>query len=366
MKQLLRQIDLNFSFKLKTPKILIIESDDWGSLRSNRKFVESTYWTEYPRFAQSSYLSKDCLEQADDLKELFGLLKSFKDSYGNHPVITANTVMTNPDFKKIKDASFKAYFYEPFVETLERRDGNNSTFDLYREGEAMNIFIPQFHGKEHVNVPMWLDLLRDDKMFQGAFEFGVWGISKDVRHDLNQSIQATLDTSFNVAKNSIIIGLDLFEKIFGYRSQSFIANNFVWDPELNPVLNEKGVKFLQGAKYQLLPLYGSNKRRYIRHRFGERNEYNQIFGIRNCSLEITEGLATVESCLKEISIAFLMKKPAIISMHRLNFMGGIDPSNRDQGLYALNKLLSKVLKKWPDVCFMSTPDFNKYLRSKEV
>jgi hypothetical protein len=34
--------------------------------------------------------------------------------------ITANTLMTNPDFKKIKDDKFEVYHHQLFKETLER------------------------------------------------------------------------------------------------------------------------------------------------------------------------------------------------------------------------------------------------------
>lgn len=358
----LRLIDLNLSNQLKTKKIIVIESDDWGSLRSDKCFLESSTYSKFPRLQQSTYLNKDCLEIAEDLIELFGVLKSFKDGHGNHPIITANTVMTNPDFKRIKLADFAEYHYERFTETLRKRDGDDSVFNLYLEGDQSKLFMPQFHGREHVNIEMWLHLLDTDEMFREAFDYQVWGISKDARPDLRRSVQATLDKDLNLADDSVREGLDLFEDIFGFKSQTFIANNFIWDSRLHKTLKEKGVQYIQGAKYQLLPLYDRDYRNRIRHRFGEKNEYDQIFGIRNCSLEVAEGPATVEKCLKEIAMAFWMNKPAVISMHRLNFMGGIDRKNRERGLNALSELLKSALKKWPDVQFMSTPQLNNYMR----
>jgi hypothetical protein len=343
-------------------KIIIIESDDWGSIRSNRNFLDSFLPEKYPRIANSVYLQNDALESKTDLEMLFEVLGSFRDVHGNKPVITANTVVANPDFVKIRESGFRFYEYEPFTETLMRRDGNSTVHNLFLEGCKEKIFIPQFHGREHVNVKLWLNLLKEDKMFREAFEYGVWGLSKDIRPDLRKSAQATLDTDIKAAKESIKSGLSLFKNIFGFNSESFIANNFVWDNHLNETLSENGVVYLQGMKYQLLPSSDKTARKRLRHHFGERNKFDQIYGVRNCSLEVTEGTSSVDSCIREVAFAFTMKKPAIVSMHRLNFIGGINPKNREKGLETLYRFLAKALKRWPDVKFMSTPQLNEYLR----
>ncbi|MDC0298099.1 hypothetical protein OAL21_02925 [Akkermansiaceae bacterium] len=366
MKNSFRLFDLNLSCDIIRDKIVVIESDDWGSLRSHKGFIEGAICTKYPQLKISPYISNDCLETTEDLNKLFEVLNSFKDDHGNNPVITANTVMTNPDFNRIRDSDFVRYHYERFTDTLRNRDKNDAVIKLYSEGHTQKLFIPQFHGREHVNIEMWMNLLKNNEMFREAFDYQVWGISKDVRPDLRRSVQATLDTSFKLAEESVREGLDLFRRIFGFQSHTFIANNFIWDPNLHGLLKEKGVQFIQGAKYQLLPLYGKHKRNRLRHRFGERNDYNQIFGVRNCTLEVAVGQSTVDSCLKEIAMAFWMKKPAVISMHRLNFMGGIDAKNRDRGLSALSNLVKQLLKKWPDVQFMSTPQLNDYLRESRT
>ena len=62
----------------------------------------------------------------------------------------------------------------------------------------------------------------------------------------------------------------------------------------------------------------------------------------------------VDSCLNDIRIAFAWRNPAVIGTHRVNYIGGIDRSNRDRGLRELSALLTAILKKWPDVEFMSS------------
>ena len=62
----------------------------------------------------------------------------------------------------------------------------------------------------------------------------------------------------------------------------------------------------------------------------------------------------IGTCLKQIEAAFFWNKPANISSHRVNFSGHIDPDNRKKGLKALKELLQTIVKKWPDVEFMTT------------
>jgi hypothetical protein len=62
----------------------------------------------------------------------------------------------------------------------------------------------------------------------------------------------------------------------------------------------------------------------------------------------------IESCINDIEIAFRWKKPAIVSSHRVNYIGHLSKDNREMGLSQLTDLLGAILKKWPDVEFMSS------------
>ena len=58
--------------------------------------------------------------------------------------------------------------------------------------------------------------------------------------------------------------------------------------------------------------------------------------------------------MKEIEIAFNCNKPATISSHRVNYMGTINPENRAEGLKKLDQLLGAIIKKWPEVEFITS------------
>ena len=103
-----------------------------------------------------------------------------------------------------------------------------------------------------------MNLIRTNSDFKLAFKNKMWGLSNDIFIDLN-SIQATYDSNNEKLMNeSIASGLALFENLFGYKSESFIANNFIWGAYLEKTLAKNGVKHLQGMKYQKLPRLNEN------------------------------------------------------------------------------------------------------------
>lgn len=361
----LRNIFSRVSINLKginlNRKIILIQSDDWGSVRMPSKEIFNLLLSKGIPVNRCPYNRNDSLASEQDLDALFSTLIKYKDRNDNYPVITANTVVANPNFEKIKNSEFREYFYEPFTDTLSRYPKHQNSFQLWKQGMDEKIFYPQFHGREHVNVSLWLKLLQNNNQdFRIAFESQLWGLGPSVTKNGKINIQAAFDTlektELLFQKEIIKEGLLLFEGIFGFKSTSFIANNFIWDTSLNAVLSENGVKTIQGMKYQKLPLLDKTKRKMIRHYVGEVNNLGQVHLVRNCTFEPSQypNDDSVSSCLSDISNAFICKKPAIISAHRLNFIGHVNSKNRNQNLILLNDLLSTILKKWPDVEFMTS------------
>ena len=91
------------------------------------------------------------------------------------------------------------------------------------------------------------------------------------------------------------------------------------------------------------------------HWLGERDKSGVRYITRNCFFE--PSLRTkdwVDHCLKEIETAFQWRKPAVISTHRVNYIGAHYPENREHGIQELKRLLASILKSWPDVEFLSS------------
>jgi hypothetical protein len=350
-------------------KIVVFESDDWGSIRMPSKKVFDRFKLENATIETNPYCRFDSLASNDDIELLFSLLLSHKDGKGNHPILTANTVVGNPVFEKILQSGFHEYFFEPFTDTLERYPKHSRVFKLWQQGMGEGVFHPQYHGREHLNVPYWLrHLSKNHKLLRLAFDQAFWGLPKTMLKEIPVNLQASYDTEFpddaSFHKKSIEEGLQLFNTLFGYNSESFIANNFIWSEDLNNTLSNGGIKYLQGMKYQKLPVLKNQKRVLERHYLGQVNELGQRYLIRNCTFEPSQtapAFDNVRNCLNDIGVAFLLRKPAIVMTHRLNFVGFIDESNRDRNLRQLDFLIRSIIKKWPEVEFMTSDQLGRLL-----
>ena len=168
---------------------------------------------------------------------------------------------------------------------------------------------------------------------------------------------------------SIIDGTRLFKELYGYESESFIAPCYTWRNELEETLASVGVKYIQGLAYQQLPYKDSPVQcKSVYHYLGEKNSHGQRYLIRNAFFEPYKGDAIdwVDECLSRINIAFKCHKPAIISTHRLNFIGTLDKQYRDNTLFKFKTLLSRIVKKWPDVEFMSSDTLGQIISNHNI
>lgn len=348
-------------------KIVVIESDDWGSIRMPSKEVYNALLKAGISVDKCAYNRYDSLASEADLEHLFGSLSGFKDKNGNPPVITANTIMANPDFERIKEAYFEKYFHEPFTNTLARYPACSNSFSLWKEGMGQNVFFPQLHGREHLNIGRWMRALKDNlPETRLAFEHELFGLSTTITREKRRSFLAAFD--YDHEEDRLLLpeiiheAAWLFEKHFGYRSTTFIAPNYFWDDTVELALNKEGICYLQGARVQQTPVGSPQKP--VRHYTGNTNSKKQLYLVRNClfepSLE-THKENVVERCLEQIKTAFLWGKPAIISSHRLNYIGSIDVKNRDQNLLHLKRLIAAITTQWEDVEFMTSPQLGELI-----
>ncbi|HMO61154.1 MAG TPA: hypothetical protein PKC39_01640 [Ferruginibacter sp.] len=344
-------------------KIIVIESDDWGTVRMNSHESWLYFLNKGYPVDKCSYNRYDSLESNEDMEKLFEVLLSVKDCQGNPAVITANNIVANPDFDKIKSSGFSQYFYEPFTNTLQRYPGRDSVADLYKYGIEQKIFKPQFHGREHVNVPAWMKLLQaDNELAHLLFQHRMFslharhGQGAD-RYELMDALNIASATELRQQESIISDGLMLFEKIWGYQSKSIIAPCYIWSRQIEPVAAKFGVHYIQGIanQFEPLPKPGYDFRK-IYHYQGQKNRLGQRYLVRNSFFEpaFDENFDWYSDCMRRIKNAFTLGKPAIICSHRLNYTGSIHPGNREKNLRLLADLLKGILKYWPEAEFMSS------------
>lgn len=364
----IKKIASNLLGRRLEQKIVVIESDDWGSIRMPSNEVLETLLdsgVDLDEDGESFRYSKfDTLASPEDLSLLFSVLKNHRDINGRHPVFTALSLVANPDFEKIERYSFDSYFWMSLEDTFKAYN-RPSSLPLWAQGEKDGVFIPEFHGREHLNVPVWMrDLKNGNTSTLLAFKNGVWGWKNKNKYGIKYqaafALQKTRDLEFQ--RQAILEGLDEFQRIHNRKAKYFVAPNGQFNNSLEYDLAEKGVEYIGASKVQLENL-GEGRKKRVFNWLGKRNAFGQTYLTRNCFFEPSySGHNWIQSCLNEIAIAFLCMKPAVISTHRVNYIGGLNEENRENGLSELDELLKQILRRWPDVIFMSSTELGEVVR----
>ncbi len=160
--------------------LVSIESDDWGSIRMPSLDVYRDLLSKGIRADKCLFSRYDSLESKEDLLRLFEILNSVRDSKSNPAIITANSVVANPDFDLIEKNSFQKYFYEPVNETYNRYYGNNDIQTIMNQGMSNGLWRPQFHGREHLNIVKWMKQLQaKDPLTIYCFDKKHFSLTKD-------------------------------------------------------------------------------------------------------------------------------------------------------------------------------------------
>jgi hypothetical protein len=349
-------------------KLVIFLVDDWGSIRIPDKAAFEALQKAGIDCEGNRFNRYDTLESQHDLSMLFEILASFKDKNNNSPSFTALTTVANLDFDKIRISDYREYFYEPFTKTLQRYYGTDLPFNLWKEGIKAGIFIPQFHGREHINVSLWLKGLQNkDYNLLTAFNQKAIGVPMSNPSKSRGSYLAAFDFGNESEQDNLKAickdGLTLFNEIFGYHATLFTSPCLIHNSNLEPLLAENGIQFIDRAKISHIPL-GNGVYRKKYYRLGQRNDWDQFYITRNCMFEPNEhnDSTAVNKALRDMEISFRCMKPAIISSHRVNFVGSISPGNREHGLRCLKELLFKIKTRWPDAEFLKFSDLAEEIK----
>jgi len=357
----------NIQSGAKVPyKIVIIESDDWGSNRIASK-------CDFDGLVKAGILNKDCsvydrcdsIARSEDLSCLFEVLSKYKGVDGKSVVVSAFMNPANPDFDKIRECDYREYHYETFLETLDKEGEKDKVQALWSNGIEDHLLHPEYHGREHLSTPLWMEALQKDEKVKKAFDHRYYSVSTDSIPREASQFRPTLYFDNNEQKEwlktALSEGLDIMTDIFGYTPIAFAPSNGVSHPDFDKVLYDKGIVGLHNP-YRYEP-DGNGGGVYAK--CGKENAIGQTYYNRNCVFEpIQSSYDTVDFCMAQIQGAFNWHKAAIISTHRVNYMGSIDSNNREKGLKELDRLLTAITKKWSDVRFMSTDEYIQLIRSK--
>jgi len=362
----------NIIWGRKVPhKMVIFESDDWGSNRiasvdDYKNLVRAGILSE----KSSVYDKCDTIAKAKDLEILFETLSSVKDINGKHAVFTNFFSPTNPDFEKIKAGDFRTYHYETFLETLAKTGEEKAVSSLWKQGIDAGMIVPAYHSREHLTVPLWMQYLQqNDEKVREAFKYNFYAVQVASLPAVAQAFRPSLFFKDEAQKKyigeSLKDGLDVMEKIFHARPTVFCPPNGISHPYFDKLLSTEGVKSIKTNPRRIEPdgNGGLGMRKFSNP---DKNTFGQKFYFRNVWFEPYQMRNNaVDFCMSQIEGAFNWNKPAIICSHRVSYIGAIYPRNRENGIHQLQVLLKRIVKKWPDVVFASSEHYSKILHNTQ-
>lgn len=344
---------------------MAIAVDDYGTIRLHSKSAREKLQLAGLEL-DNRFDQYDTLETREDLEALFEVLRSVKDADGQPAVFTPYALSCNPDFEAIRQSG--SYHYQPLTETFaelaaEQPAAYEGAWQMWQAGMDENLMAPQFHGREHLNLHIIEDKMRrQDADIMACMEHcSMAGL--DTRQ-YPKTIGWTAAFSFYAEKEVhqfpaiMDTGLKAFREVYGFQPSAFTAPAQQFPPVLEKRLPEWGINFFDRPFHQKRHV-GKGK---LVHQFHS-NRYNpkqsKGYIVRNVLFEPNNGKQDHPGqAMRQIEAAFYWNKPAIISSHRVNFCGHIDETNRTESLRQLKDLLQRIVRKWPDVEFVSVYDIS--------
>lgn len=342
-------------------KLIVLNVDDYGSIRLASRAARDVLRRRIPNL--SGYMDNfDALETREDLAALFEVLERARGADGKPAVVTAYALSANPDFDTLRSEG--RYVPEALPDTfarleVEQKQAYEGTWALWQEGMHRELLHPQFHGREHFSLPLIeAKLAKNDDDLRANLEVdSMAGLRRlpampgvGFTHSFGLHDESLLPCQREVIKD----GLDRFEKVFGFRSRTFTPPAQRLHPLLDDFVFRHGVRAIDKPFLTRRPT-GKGKSRpmvsFLRAPTRERpGTIVRTLSFEPCSNARSDAIG---HALRQIELAFRFRKPAIISSHRVNFAGHIDPSNRSRGLTALRALLAAITRRWPDARFIT-------------
>lgn len=343
-------------------RLLAFAVDDYGNVRlASPKAKQNLQASGIKLIGRFDHF--DALDTREDYEMLYDVLGSVKDKKENPAIFTPYALPCNTDYQKTTESD--CFIPENLDVTYKRLGSQDKSYEgaheLLLDGIHHKLIKPQFHGREHLNVNLFNTLLKDKNPhllanIENQSLAGVPNHPSYPKVGFNQAFAFWKEEEIELHKEILKDGLERFEQVYGYRSLTFTPPAQQLHTDLYAYVGSLGVK---GVDKVRATMRHKGDGVYVKERniLGEKGLGNTMTIVRNCVFEPTDrDIDWVSFTFKQIEAAFFWNKPAIISSHRVNFCGHIDPENRKKGLIALKALLDKVVKKWPDVEFVSVDE----------
>jgi hypothetical protein len=364
MVQFIKNHLKNFGGWTSQRKIVCFAVDDYGNIRiHDKKSLETLIKNGLKKSNRFDVLDSLCTRE--DYQKLYEVLDSVKDKNNKPANFTTYALSANIDFKNVLK-NWDKFEYELLPETYQKLGENNEqykgTWDVVLEGIKSKFIKPQFHGREHLNVPLFeYHIKQNTDFFRINLENNSYaGIPKNPKTptvSFSQSFSFWDENEVDRQLEIIKDGLKVFEEVYGYPTTTFTPPALQLHPKLYDKIEKLGIKSIDKPR-KIRRHLGKNTFISESNKLGFQKNEKHVTVIRNVMFEPMSKSHSnwVDFTFAQIEAAFRTKKPAIISSHRVNFCGNINPDNRDKGLVMLKDLLKKITDKYSDVEFMSVDE----------
>jgi len=353
-------------------KLVVISVDDYGNVRLDSKAARENMKKSGLNL-DSRFDKYDTLETREDLEALYDVLSSVKDKNDHPAVFTPFALSSNIDFEAMASDNFQEYIYELLPQTFQKLSNRqplaySGAWELWKEGIDKGLMKPQYHGREHFNLRLFKGKLkkRDRHLLISLKNNSNIGLKSVGFENIKYTAAFGYSSLDEIAalKDIAIDGVKNFQQVYGYNPCHFMAPTANVHGDVVSALKPHGiVAYDRGIVFKEYQGKGKYKTKY--NYTGKRNKDGQIILVRNVVFEPTSDSSIhVDQALAQVAAAFYWNKPANISSHRVNYCGHIEEKNRMIGLSQLNILLKKIVKRWPDVEFISSSDLIKIMRNE--
>jgi hypothetical protein len=152
-----------------------------------------------------------------------------------------------------------------------------------------------------------------------------------------------------------------FREIFGQPPTVAVPPTFIWNSTVERAWAAAGIKWVMnpGQRYTGRNAQGQPAGVDRQMLNGEIGDGGVRYLVRDLYFEPTFG-HQAKQALAEIRRRWRLGRPALLETHRSNFLG--EQSAHQHSLQELQQLLDSVLRKWPQVRFMTTEELGQAYR----
>lgn len=329
--------------------LVLFQSDDWG-----RAGVRDREGWEELRAAGLNLGEKPydfySLETAEDLAALMDVLRKHHDSVGRKPSLAMNFILANVDFDRCLEPGDKQMPLRPLSDGLPARWRRPHLVDAYRQGIRERLFFPALHGLTHfcpqaVSRELHADGERSrllKKLWRAQTPYIHWRMPWIGYEYWDPGMTRTNQfLSFEVQRSAIQRAAQIFRELFSTNPFSACAPGYRANADSRTAWFETGVRVVQHGP-------GEPRAPYL-------DENGMLSTFRTVEMEPAVERCNLDKLLTQVEQGFACGRPAVISIHAINFHSTIQDF-RTSTVRLLDEFLTALEKGWPDLLYVHDAD----------